>query len=384
MTLTQVHHPQNSQNLMATVTCTVALPATVNQRALGRLDQPWSELVLKTYDLKHLHPFKGLFGTSHNPTEDIIKLYRSQAIHEPTCLNSKDPRKIPVFIADAVEERWKRSVETATSSIRTAAPGINIFIVDRKRDAKILIDEADERNTYTVGDIWIDGWAKIYLYNDHDYARNLVVRKSSREKDEDMMMLATCTHELLHALGYDHEYQCGCSSRRRGNASRVSNSEEYLPLHAIVNLAQYNPDSIMLYPGLPEKGVPVSHKVTMSELDKITLNLIYPPRKHFAYSPKKFQLKSTNILFYCFRNVLGFHNLPYDAISNGICGGDPSNPKGPNCPACRTLNCCENCFLKTYPIRWQGWSGMFYCEKLECGPNAGIPCKECNAVLDLP
>ena len=129
----------------------------------------------------------------------------------------------------------------------------------------------------------------------------------------------------------------------------------------------------------------------MSELDKVTLNMIFPPRRRLrrirqsrsAYNPKEFECAGTN-MFYCFRDVMESHNNPYNKISNGICGGDQLRPSGPNCPACRTLQ-CKRSFLKDG--KWQGWSGMIYCGKTSshpcghtCGSDYGYPCNECKAL----
>jgi hypothetical protein len=75
----------------------------------------------------------------------------------------------------------------------------------------------------------------------------------------------------------------------------------------------------------------------LSELDKVGLNLVYPPcTDDVRYNPK---LSPMNGMFYCGRNVMtsSEHTYPGYNYSDGHCG--PTN--GPNCPACRTIKVQE-------------------------------------------
>ena len=90
---------------------------------------------------------------------------------------------------------------------------------------------------------------------------------------------------------------------------------------------------------------------SLSELDKVVLNIVYPPVRILGeYDPK---LGDTG-LYYCNRPVMSSHNYPYKNIQK-ICG-----PRfGPNCPACRTLTSDEMDEQNEKSI-YQTISGMFY------------------------
>ena len=97
----------------------------------------------------------------------------------------------------------------------------------------------------------------------------------------------------------------------------------------------------------------------LSELDKVALNILYPPVKiPGKYEPK---LGDTG-LYYCNRQVMNNHNSPKQSIQE-VCG-----PKlGINCPACRTISSVIMNQLNTEGIV-QAWSGMFFCgQKMKKG-----------------
>ena len=112
----------------------------------------------------------------------------------------------------------------------------------------------------------------------------------------------------------------------------------------------------------------------MSELDKISLNIVYTPAKSDLYDPKKGQ----SGLYYCGKEV----NYNFDEVSYQKCGPD----FGPNCPAWRTLATKRIDELNAEG-RFQGLSGLVYCgKKLKgdprigdgvCGPDSGEWCEDC-------
>ena len=74
----------------------------------------------------------------------------------------------------------------------------------------------------------------------------------------------------------------------------------------------------------------LKYNCNLSELDKVSLNILYPPViTNGEYEPK---LGRTG-LYYCGRPVMKGHNHPGDDICEGVCGPE----SGPNWPACRTL-----------------------------------------------
>ena len=356
--------------------------------------------------------------------EGIKMLYQIQHIHEPNCLQG-EARNVPVHISSNISEPWRRSAEEAISSIRKAAPGINIRSVSKQMSPIITIEkDQTNKDPQTKGDIWEEGWARIYLPNNYakDYLtdREYLIEELG-ESAEEIIMVATCTHELFHALGYGHEHQSSCNCSSLGVAT--SSNDQFRPLLNLVNLTRFDPYSITLYPGLPWQGKDTvmknrkksPHNWVMSELDKITLNMIYPPRNcskgDSIYLPSLSHLSGTD-MYYCFREVMESHNHPYKGIiKHGICGENKFKPNGPNCPACRTLKCKRSFDIS----RWQGWSGMIYCgqflrncnrtcrpdhgnacdctctcgSNLEmacictCGPDHGMACEICSSIFDL-
>ena len=91
-----------------------------------------------------------------------------------------------------------------------------------------------------------------------------------------------------------------------------------------------------------------SQNTQLSELDKVGLNLVYPPCTGTSYEPKRDE--ETGI-YYCGRKVMERHNIPDHDIVDGC------QPGGPNCPACRTLG-----KPKGIGKKWQGWSSFLYYE----------------------
>lgn len=372
--------------------------------------------VLGTNYLKHLKKLNVVLKDS--PERGTQLLYREQAVHSHTCLvGGPRAQEILVYITGKVRDAWKGNIMKAINCIRIAAPGINIEVEPKyKRKAKIEIDQRIPVNhkdsidleAFTDGNIWYTGIARIHL--GENYARNFVEKHmdlfkpgTTPQEAEEQTMLTTCIHELLHALGYGHEHQTECNAEMVNDSDTRCQSDQVKVLRSIVNLTRFDPHSIMLYPNLSIKdrntatctvsSSRTSYNLVMSELDKVTLNIIYPPcacensqqTDHSAYKPKEFECAGTN-MFYCFRNVMESHNYPYDKICNGVCGGDLSNPSGPNCPACRTLKSKKSFLNDKSVTRWQGWSGMIYCGRTNnghsCGPDNGFPCNECKALID--
>ena len=122
----------------------------------------------------------------------------------------------------------------------------------------------------------------------------------------------------------------------------------------------------------------------MSELDKLSLNIVYPVNCSYGvdFHPKIGQ----SGLYYWGREVMKGHNFPAEDISNGIWGPD----FGPNCHAWRVLKTDKMDQLNSKG-KFQGYSGMVYWgRKFEIkkdhhdgfwGPDNGPPWDECESEL---
>eukprot|EP01083_Nonionella_stella_P189997 703871_1 len=133
----------------------------------------------------------------------------------------------------------------------------------------------------------------------------------------------------------------------------------------------------------------------MSQLDKLTLNLLWAPAIHKHYKPTTSKLSDMISMYYCGRQVMKGHNYPF-ADNKKLCGCN-KNPKmgsGPNCTSCRTIKNGDLKMLKNQKqlIVWQGYSGYFYCgrefkhginiETFFRGPDYGRPCPECLQLIN--
>lgn len=357
------------------------------------------------------------------PTKGRILLYRLQAKHDPLCLREAAATNIPVFITGKVRREWSYSIKAAIHNIRIAVPGLRLTVVRDHSRARIIVyplnGEVDHKTAHTDDKIFAAGGiARIYI--GEGYAKHIVetydqswfkpVTDLFRTNPEEQIRVTTCTHELLHALGLVHEHQTKCNAKYLDSTGAGFRPEQVQVNLDYFNLTRYDPHSIMLYPKLtyrkPEEDPAAtatpdektSFNLDMSELDKVALNMLYPPRIHsgfygeqqYEYQPTERECAGTR-MYYCFRNVMDSHNYPYYKINNGICGNDKNRPSGPNCPACRTLKCAQRSFLDDrVHHRWQGWSGMIYCGdpgkyhpcNHPCGPDTGYPCSLCRALVD--
>lgn len=326
---------------------------------------------------KTLERAKSHGWTSHdevdNPQLQQTKFYQCQSYQK---LGKESDRvRVPIYI-DSVHHDWYKHLDNAIGVINQAAPGLYLYKVDKLDDANIQICGTKKRKPSTKGNIQMQWAAKVSLPDGWP-----------NEKKK-----RTSVHELLHALGFQHEHQRRDGSQAVKVGDKKKDNCQYTLNMNVIGVTRFDPFSIMLY---SEKSIdrktesepawelkpPKEKNNEMSELDKVALNLLYRPCKGPHYNP---HLSGVTGMWYCGRKVMERHNYPDASITDGYCGPN----KSANCHACRVL---INDTVKKHidEGRWQGWSGFFYCGKKVysaddeycCGPDTGSPCPECRNIL---
>ena len=319
--------------------------------------------------------------------------YRAQSRH--TIGKEEDRISVPICILDSVHPSWISFLKNGIAEINNACPGVYLFLA-RQSSSKVIVRGCAERSCYTQGNIL-----------NRTASQVVTISLCNTCICADWYMKQTSVHELLHALGVEHEHQAADADRFLHNKCPTEHSlyGHFAPLQDIVHITAMDPFSIMMYPeGSPkttEHGEgdyllrkegsdpvwnlkkPGERNIEMSELDKICLNQIYRPCRSATYDPL---CRSVTGMWYCGRRVMQNHNRPAASTTDGHCGPD----NWANCPACRSL---KNPVVDEYVRKgnWQGWSGLFYCgkhfEKQEaghdgyCGPDNGPPCPQCARIL---
>ena len=334
-------------------------------------------------------------GNQENNTEYCKRYYQLQTIH--TLGESTDRFLVPIWIATNISSRrdikakttvknvhesWIDHLKKTIEDINVAAPGLHLYQVDSESDDhKISIYGIKGKEAYTrMGDISEGKKSHIYLGD----------RRSHKNR--------TSTHEILHALGFEHEHQRYDAPISVDEYIDEIDSEEREQIDKksdVIGLTRFDPFSIMLYSECKLKRKPEDDpiwvlketkdiNIEMSELDKVGLNIVYKPCEHDGYQP---EISPVTGLYYCGRKVMTRHNYPWENTTDGFCG--PNNWS--NCPACRVLKTdrMDEIFKED---KWQGWSGLVYCGKWfgvqddghdgYCGPDNGPPCPECANILN--
>ena len=278
------------------------------------------------------------------------------------------PRSCPLTVTvnyNAVSDKWRRAIGIAIAEILKVSPGL-IIEKSQSLSACVYIGMIKTARCYTRGSLRNPG------VGIGEIKSKSVIRLTDERESE--RLNSTAIHEILHALGFEHEHQ------RRDAGHYLTVFEQYKkdninPVPYIKPLTPFDRYSIMLYrignrfELCDEKNQHYPENVHLSELDKIALNMIYPPCCREFYSP----ILANNGMYYCNRRVMENHNQP-GAPLTATC----SPTSGPNCPACRVLSKPHNLGDK-----WQGRSGFVYCGKEGCGPDVGEPCQECLTVLNV-
>ena len=214
-----------------------------------------------------------------NPTEFYQKIYLN-------CDPGDNPKEINIYVRHKPRlQKWKYSIKSGVCTTNSHAPGLKLKITEEKLTSDIIIRPVDV-NCYTEGNILADSKSHVNLPTDFN---------------KDYHMESIVLPEFLHALGFQHEHQrrdgrqyiiYGDMSRQEGRRmDKALNRTKgnFVPITA------YDPYSIMHYPVFPDskmkrhgegpfEGV---QNITLTELDKIGLNIVYPPARSPAYNPKK-------------------------------------------------------------------------------------------------
>ena len=277
-------------------------------------------------------------------------------------MDTKRVLSVPIWIDEKLDHTWKGGLREAVEAINEAAPGLSLSITeDNLKDQAIIhVLATDKKEAYTEGSILMR-----FTPAQADYITKIHLGKlKERTKN------GISTRELFIALGF-----------------RLTDN---------LGLTCIDPLSITLYrskktydsarrrdPTLKQN--PTKENTILSELDKVGLNLVYPPcicttadSTRYKYMPRL----GTNGMYYCGRRVMSGCTYPGD--NDGVCG--PS--EGPNCPACRTIKSpkVEEILKKK---KWQGMTGRVYCGRIldehhdrVCGIDNGPACPDCDDLLN--
>lgn len=235
----------------------------------------------------------------------LDRFYKIQSLQ---MLGKEDDRVVvPIWIARDpylprhtmnVAPAWVEHLQQAMKDINYAAPGLFLHTTTNPLKAKIKIAGNNQNSAcFTRGNILETTGTDIFLYSEWSE------------------MKRTSCHELLHAIGFQHEHQ------RRDRESSIHENwqgppnddwyDQYKVVADILGITRFDPFSILLYSEDEKlsrnRGDPVwitkpykSLNREMSELDKVALNNVYRPCEGPNYSPQKFGRSVTGIK-YCGR-----------------------------------------------------------------------------------
>ena len=332
----------------------------------------------------------GTEGQREHYTRMYQRFYQKQLRNDLG--REEDRQHFAVMLKPSLEPKWIPHIILAVHSINEAAPGLDLILYYTKtcstKYRTIVIEGTTEYACYTMGDVRKHNTSTIRLSN-----------AGCDFQQIGFNMKSTSVHELLHALGFEHEHKRRDAEHYILYTGTKETDEEwydqYVPEDDVYGLTVFDPFSIMMYDEdeylRRNEYNPIWHlkpdkerSTEMSELDKVGLNLLYPP----CCSPDHYDplISQVTKMWYCGRPVMQNHNRPAESRTDGRCG-----PTGVNCPACRTL---KNAYYNNLFLRkgcWQGWSGLVYCGKYfgvhelghdgYCGPNNGPHCPECAQIL---
>jgi hypothetical protein len=171
---------------------------------------------------------------------------------------------------------------------------------------------------------------------------------------------------------------------------------QYKARSTTIGLTQFDPYSLLMY-RIDNRKMKINHQNPvwknkkdgkrnrfLSELDKVGLNLMYPPVAGGSYNPKK---HNKNNVYYCGRVLHQNSDIRFNVDTEETYKCCFKSRR--NCPSCRVLK--NEDLIKLFKggkdgrERWIGWSGRLYCLKkmgkeAYCGPDTGENCKECKLI----
>ncbi|XP_071125076.1 uncharacterized protein [Mytilus edulis] len=292
-----------------------------------------------------------------NDTQSLILFYKSQMMNELS--SSYTPKIVRVFIE--ISSNWRHFVLSSIEELNMYVPGLVLAVTkDRTGANVVMIDNAASPNK-----IYISWFKRVSHYvAEIAFGQNF--------KGTSKLMKAAAMLPIVQSIGFRYETTRLYSIL--ANSKLPDKNENQV-------IKRFDPYSILLLGSmnLIEKGVWTfqvedQNIEGLSELDKVVLNLLFPPCYTKDYKPK---VSDGTGFLYCGRRVMANHNHPARSFTDGHCG--PEN--GANCPSCRTikeqtLGMMQRCGELG---KFQGWSGLIYCNdsKKSCGPSYGKPCQSC-------
>jgi hypothetical protein len=319
--------------------------------------------------------------------------YCKQSKYDIDKLGTEEDRvSVPIWIDDKLDGGWKDSLHEAVAAINEAAPGLSLSITENKKQAIVHVLEIKEEEPYTEveGNILMRSNTKEFVTK---------IRLGKWKVDEKK---GVCIHEFFHALGFHHEHQDAIADPY---VYRLNSGKKITVNKHDLGFIQFDSSSTTLYPcekkcrGSSEGDVckwvleayPAEVNTDLDELDRVSLNLVYPPCVDKTGDNARYKPKCGKTGIYhcgrikvvlCFTDPTGGYTCP--------CGPD----KGPNCSACRTINSPRVKEILDGG-RWQGMSGLVYCGRLFtepgklfethdgiCGMDNGPACPDCCNIMN--
>ena len=305
----------------------------------------------------------------------------------------EDRVSVPIWIDDELDDSWKASLREAMKAINEAAPGLSLSITDNKKKAIIHVLAINKEQPYTE----VEGNILMRL-KEKNFVTKIHLGKWKNDGKK-----GVCIHELLHALGFHHEHQDAITNFKY--IYHLDSGKEITIDKSELGFIWWDSLSTTLYPCEQKcrehseghvciwvlEAYPTKVNTEPDELDRIGLNLVYPPcidktDNDFRYKPK---LGKTG-MYYCGRIEVVLNQN--DSQKGYTCPCGPDN--GPNCSACRTI---KNPRVEEILEggRWQGVTGRVYCGRPfaepaqlfpthdgMCGMGNGPACRDCNDILN--